>query len=240
MKKRYSFLSVLMAAFLMFSGCASTSAEPSAQTPEPAEEITLEQVNDYLNDSSGLGEGGIGNVVAIIPHEHIDGPKNETPFYAFVTFKYKARDYIKYQVSYLSCTCREASVNMWQTMYVELSLPASKNPAEAQVKYISFDKDSTGHYTGGHWGDSDPIPSGQTYEMFKTQYIPFFVKKDAAYLNELSVVDDINLTDYQAGDGRGELTLDAFSGASVSTNNIIRILNAIMDYHATDSYFTAE
>jgi uncharacterized membrane protein (UPF0182 family) len=31
------------------------------------------------------------------------GPKNESPFYAFVTFRYRARDYIKYQVSYLSC-----------------------------------------------------------------------------------------------------------------------------------------
>jgi predicted small lipoprotein YifL len=238
MKKQLRLSLVLLAALLLLAGCGGApNAAPPAQTQ--AEPIGLDDVNAFLNESAGLGPDGIANVVAVIPHAHIDGPKNETPFYAFVTWRYRARDYIKYQVSYLSCTCREASVNMWQTLYVELTLPSSKDPKDAQIKYLSFDADSTGHYTGGHWGDSDPIPSGQTYEMFKTEYIPFFVKKDAAYLGTLSIIDDIDLADYQSGEGRADYVIDTFAGASVSANNIIRILQAMFDFHAQDSYFAA-
>ena len=231
MKKRhYIFTILILALTFVISGC-------SQPTDASEGDITLEQVNAFLNESAGLGPNGIGNVVAVIPHAHIDGPKNETPFYAFVNWKYRARDYVKYQVSYLSCTCREASVNMWQTMYIELTLPESKNPDDVKVKFISYEKDSTDHYTGGHWGDSDPMPLGQTYEQYKTEYIPFFVQKDSKYISSLSIIDDINVTEYQEGEGRDDYTIDALSGASVSANNIIRILHSIMDYHATDDFF---
>ena len=230
-RKLYIFAAILVLVFIA-AGCSNSQAPAASDS-----EITLDQINTFLNESAGLGSGGIANVVSVIPHAHIDGPKNETPFYAFVTFKYRARDYIKYQVSYLSCTCREASVNMWQTMYVELTLPESKNPEDVKVKFISFDKDSTGHYTGAHWGDSDPMPMGQTYEQYKTEYIPYFKNKDSKYLHSLSTINDIKIEEYQAGEGRGDYTIDALSGASVSANNIIRILHSIMDYHATDEFF---
>ena len=76
--------------------------------------------------------------------------------------------------------------------------------------------------------------------MFKEEYIPFFIDKDYAYIKTLSTVDDIDAADYSAGEGRESLTLDTFTGSSVSTNNIIRMLNALMEYHGTDEYFTAE
>lgn len=230
-KKHYIFAVLVLVIVLIISGCSN-------QTPAVSDsEITIEQVNAFLNESGGLGSNGIANVVSVIPHAHIDGPRNETPFYAFVTFKYRARDYIKYQVSYLSCTCREASVNMWQTMYVELTLPESKNPEDVKIKFISFEKDSTGHYNGGNWGDSDPVPTGQTYELFKTEYISFFPQKDSKYIHSLNVVNDIKVEEYQTGEGRENYTIDALSGASVSANNIIRILQSTMDYHATDEFF---
>ena len=230
--KHFIFAALVLIIIFTVSGCSSNQAPVAADT-----EITIEQINTFLNETAGLGPNGIANVVSVIPHEHIDGPKNETPFYAFVNWKYRARDYVKYQVSYLSCTCREASVNMWQTMYVELTLPESKNPDDVKVKFISFDEDSTGHYTGGHWGDSDPMPFGQTYEQYKTEYIPYFVQKDSKYLHSISIIDDIKIEEYQAGEGRGDYTIDALSGASVSANNIIRILHSIMDHHATDEFF---
>ncbi len=63
-----------------------------------------------------MGEGSMANVVAVVPISHINGPREETDFYAFVNFKYKARNYIKYQITYyLSCTCRSADVNYWMT-----------------------------------------------------------------------------------------------------------------------------
>ncbi len=231
-RKHYIFAVLVLILIFIVSGCSNTQNSADSKA-----DITIEQVNDFLNNSAGLGPNGIGNVVSVIPHAHIDGPKNETPFYAFVNFKYRARDYIKYQVSYLSCTCREASVNMWQTMYVELTLPESKNPEDVKVKFLSFDKDSTGHYNGGHWGDSDPVPAGVTYELFMTEYIPFFPQKDSKYIHSLSTIDDIKVEEYQEGEGRDGYTTDALSGATVSANNIIRILNSIMDYHAADEFF---
>ena len=62
-------------------------------------------------------------------------------------------------------------------------------------------------------------------------------KKDSKYIHSLNIVDDIKIEEYQAEEGRGEYTINALSGASVSANNIIRILHSIIDYHATDEFF---
>jgi uncharacterized protein with FMN-binding domain len=194
-------------------------------------------VNEWLNNSADLGEGTMGNAVAVIPINHVNGPREETKFYAFVNFKYKARNYIKYQITYLSCTCRSADVNYWQTAYVELTLPDSKDINDSKVRFLSFDRDSQDHYTAGFWGDSDPTPAGATYELFKAEYIPYFLDKDYKYIQTLSFVEDIDAADYSAGEGREGYKLDTFSGSSVSTNNIIRMLNALFKYHAEDAYF---
>lgn len=197
----------------------------------------LDTINEWLNTSADLGEGTMGNAVAVIPMNHINGPREETLFYAFVNFKYKARNYIKYQVTYLSCTCRSADVNYWMTAYVELTLPKSGDINDAEVRYLSFDRDSQDHYTAGFWGDSNPTPAGATYEQFKEEYIPYFIDKNYAYIQTLSVVEDIDAAAYAEGEGREGYTLDTLSGSSVSTNNIIRMLNALFEYHATDEYF---
>ena len=199
--------------------------------------LDLDAINEFLNTSADMGEGSIANAVAIIPINHINGPRDEHDFYAFVNFKYKARNHIKYQITYLSCTCRSADVNYWMTAYVELTLPDSGNIEDSKIRTLSFDYDAEGHYLAGFWGDSNPTPAGNTYEEFKEQYIPFFVGKDYAYIKTLDVVEDIDPALYAEGEGRENLTLDTFTGSSVSTNNIIRMLNALYEYHATDSYF---
>ncbi len=201
-------------------------------------QITLETINKYLNESADMGEGSIANVVAVIPIEHINGPREEHDFYAFVNFKYKARNFIKYQVTYLSCTCRSAEVNYWSTAYVELTLPKSGNIDDSVIKYMSFDYDSEGHYLAGFWGDSNPTPAGATFEDFKREYIPFFINKDYKYIKTLNTSDDIAPEDYSAGEGRSKYTIDSFAGSSVSTNNIIRMLNALYKYHAEDEFFS--
>ena len=73
--------------------------------------------------------------------------------------------------------------------------------------------------------------------MFKEEYIPYWVGKDYSYIKTLSVVEDIDATDYATGEGREGYTLDTFSGSSVSSNNIIRMLNALFEYHASDAFF---
>ena len=194
-----------------------------------AEDLSLGQVNSFLNSSAKLGEGSKGNQVAVIPFNHIDGPKEEDLFYAFVPFKYVARNYIKYQVVFLSCTCRSADVNLWSTAYVELSLPSSGKIEDSEVRTLSFDLDSTGHYLGGFWGDSNPPPTSPeaTYETVKGEQIPVYIGKTYADIMNSVTVDDI------AG-------IDAKTGATVSANNILRMLQAIYAYHATDSFFDGD
>ena len=120
---------------------------------------------------------------------------------------------------------------------VELTLPESGKIEDSEIRYLSFDYDYDGHYLGGYWGDSNPTPAGATYEMFKDEYISYFIGKDYSYISTLNFVEDIDVADYTAGEGRANLSLDTFSGSSVSTNNIIRMLNAIYKHHATDEYF---
>lgn len=242
MRKILYFLLISLVLSSLYA-CAADQVEPIGDpivnTPverNDGTEISLEQINEFLNTSADLGPGTIANPVAIIPFNHIDGPLNESKFYAFVQYKFKARDYIKYQITYLSCTCRAASVNYWQTAYVELSLPESKLAEDVTVRFLSFDKDSSGEYNGGFWGDSSPTPAGVTYSVFKTEFISYFFDKDYTYINALSVIDDIKLEDYQAN-GRETYVLDTFTGSSVSANNIIRMLHAIMTYHVEDEHF---
>ena len=136
-----------------------------------ADGLSLGEVNNFLNNSAKLGEGSKANQVAVIPFSHIDGPKEEDLFYAFVPFKYVARSYIKYQVTFISCTCRSADVNVWSTAYLELTLPSSGKIGDSAIRTLSFDADSTGHYLGGFWGDSNPPPTAPnaTYDLVKAE-----------------------------------------------------------------------
>lgn len=240
-------LSLIITGMLVFSlvGCSGTQTDDAEVeetggeevVSESGKEVSLEDVNEFLNTSADLGSSAVGNHVEVIPYKHIDGGKTESDLYAFVSFQYEGRDFIKYQVSYVSCTCRSAAVNYWQTAYLELSLPDSKNPEDVVLRNISFDEDPSGEYLGGLWADSSPTPTGVTYETFKEEFLPFFEGKENTYIKELSTIDDINLDDYKDGEGRENLEVDTFTGSSVSADNIIRITNAVMDYHAKNEFF---
>ena len=159
MKKIISLLLLCLLVFSSLNACSAAPAEEPDGEEAPNTEVecsdgstlSLEQINEFLNSSADMGEGSIANKIAVVPIDHIDGPRNESKFYAFVNYKYKARDYIKYQITYLSCTCRAASVNYWQTAYVELTLPESMSEDDISVRFLSFDKDPNGEYNGGFW-----------------------------------------------------------------------------------------
>ena len=57
------------------------------------------------------------------------------------------------------------------------------------------------------------------------------------YIKTLNTSDDIAPEDYSAGEGRANYKIDSFAGSSVSTNNIIRMLNALYKYHSEDEFF---
>ena len=208
-----------------------------ACTVAQASEMSLGDVNAWLNGSAKLGPGSKANQVAVIPFNHIDGPGDEDLFYAFVPFKYVSRSYVKYQVSFLSCTCRPADMNMWTTAYVELSLPDSGKIDDAEVRCLSFDLDSTGHYDAGQYGDSNPAPNGNPYEKLVSDWVPFYTGKTFAQIKGFNTIKDIPEDEFKAGEGREDLTIDAWTGATVSPNNVLRMLVALFRYHATDAFF---
>jgi len=245
MKKIFSFMLMLLMSVTLVAGCDKDKKDEKAECAGGGD-MTLEDVNNYLNDDT-IANMEFGNVVAVIPFTHINGPREEWKFFALVNFMYKelSENYVKYQVTFLSCTCRSANVNYWSTAYVELTIPDSGDPEDAVLRKLSFDKDGTEHYTAGYWGDSDPIYSGDRivatfdktpidpndlskgyYPSIREDYIPLLVGKTKAQIDAYNVMDDM-----KTSGAMSQEMFDGFTGASVSTNNILRILHALFKYH---------
>ena len=184
------------------NGTGSSSSVDCSQCSGNAK-LDLDTINDYIEKNSYWQDfNDNGNKVTLIPFTHINGPRDEWKFFAIVNFEYDATTYFKYQVTYLSCTCREADVNYWQTAYVELSVPGSGNADDVRLEKLSFEKDGTGHYNGGFWGDSGvtsyiPRSVNQvTYDELRDGFIPYLVGKTKGELSQLSVVEDIDANDF--------------------------------------------
>lgn len=258
-----------LASCLTFSSCGVNGSGTGTGTGNGGESCTdcagsldLDAINKYLaTDALWSDMVSSGNKATLIPFTHINGPKAEWNFFAVVNFEYNADFYYKYQVTYLSCTCRSAEVNYWQTAFVELTVPGSGKLEDVKLRTLSFDNDKNGHYIAGFWGDSgvngyDINGSGITYEDIKTGFIPFLVGKTYAQLSsydgyEVSIngttkvyddtvfaIDPNEFAEDMEGvlfHGEDQVTLDDFNGASVSTNNILRMLIPLMEYHAANN-----
>ena len=220
-------------------------------------ELNLDAINEYLAKDPYWNDMLVkGDKVALIPFTHINGHRAEWNFFAIINFQKKVGSYYRYQVTYLSCTCRSSQVNYWQTAYVELTRPSTLE--EIKLKKLSFDYDGTGDYLAGFWGDSgvthaiDGSDYNVTYEDIKTGFIPFLVGKTYKELSSYDGFTEGNETyddtvwgipaDKFAADmdgvmfhGDHQVTLDDFNGASVSTNNILRMLIPLMEYHAANN-----
>ena len=102
-------------------------------------ELNLDVINQYIKDDPHWADlNAMGNKMALIPFTHINGPKAEWNLFAFVNFQYNARRYYKYQVTFLSCTCRSSEVNYWQTAYVELTTPQSGDINDVKLQMLSY------------------------------------------------------------------------------------------------------
>ena len=180
-------------------------------------------------------------VEGLIFYDHINGHGVVVEDHnAFILFEEELQGWVKYQVAYLSCTCRPSDVNYWNVIYIEV------NKYTDDVRLISFSQDdpnSTHPYTPGLWGDSSPTPGGKYMEDFAEQYIPWLIGKTMEDLDGISVftnedyhgilntktIDDATYTD---PDTNEEIDLiDDFAGSSVSTNNMLRIVKSILEHH---------
>ena len=232
MKKFLSFLLLVLLGTTVVTGCNNDNDDTSESGGTcTGGDMTLDEINEIIQNEEHW-DSSYGNPVALIPFNHIDGPKNEWKFYAIVHFQSKEATYVKYQVTYLSCTCRDKNVNYWSTAYIEMTTP--KNSDNAKLRALSFDQDGTGHYTAGYWGDSDPIPNGTTYQDIKDKFIPLLINKTHTQIDSYNTVVQMNSADVLSDE-----LYDEFTGASVSTNNILRMLHAVFDYHAK-TWWTTE
>lgn len=166
----------------------------------------------------------------ILKFDHLNGHGDVVERDAYLLFEYEMRDYVKYQIAYVACTCRAPEVNYWKVAYVEIS------KKDNSIKTISFRQDGTGHYTAGFWGDSNPVPSGNmpTLEDFEEKFIPWLIGKNFTDLEGIEVfTNDV----YTGGEIKNETTIaetdliDFFAGASVTTNNMIRVMKVLLEYH---------
>lgn len=166
----------------------------------------------------------------ILKFDHLNGHGDVVERNAYLLFEYEMRDYVKYQIAYVACTCRAPEVNYWKVAYVEIS------KKDNSIKTISFRQDGTGHYTAGFWGDSNPVPTGNmpTLEDFEEKFIPWLIGKKLTDLEGIEVfTNDV----YTGGEIKNETTIaetdliDFFAGASVTTNNMIRVMKVLLEYH---------
>jgi len=179
------------------------------------------------------GETGNSSTPDIaIPYTHINGEGAETDKLAYILFESEVRDYVKYQVAYLSCTCRESVVNYMQVAYFEIDKTTNT------IRTISFTTDGVdGHYTPGTWGDSsgDANQNNVTFEMFQDDFFPWLIGKSLEDLNGISVFTNDNYKGVIQNDTTIAETdlIDEFAGSSVSSNNLIRVIKEILEYHQT-------
>lgn len=145
---------------------------------------------------------------------------------AVILFEYEMDNYTKYQVSYLSCTCRSASENYQHLLYVEIN-NNNNTPEEATIRNIKYQ----------FWGDSPVNPeNGITYNEIEKEFLPYLQYKSKAEIDALNTLRDIQDADKVERNGQMVDFVDAYTGATVSVDNTLAILHALFDYHV-DKYY---
>ncbi len=168
--------------------------------------------------------------ITLLQFPHLDGYGSEVMRDMPILFEYEMRDYVKYQVAFVSCTCRAPRVNYWSVAYFDISKETG------EILYISFSSDGTGDYLGGVWGDSDPIPAtGKTYQDFRDTFFPWLIGKNSSDLDGINIFYDTAPSQYAAHANTTPINepelIDAYAGSSVSTHSIIRVAKSLLEYH---------
>lgn len=144
---------------------------------------------------------------------------------ANILLEYKNSTFTKYQIAYISCSCRGAENNYQSVMYIEL-LNSKPTKDESAIRQISFDKLQNANV--GLWGDSTPIHNKPDYTF---EYLDKnFIQKLAGKTKK----------DFDNWGGYGKqiegIDADAVSGATVSTSNITSVIKSLFKYH-TEKYY---
>jgi major membrane immunogen (membrane-anchored lipoprotein) len=156
----------------------------------------------------------------ILPYEHIDGFGTRTDSPGWIAWEFEAQGYVKYQITYTSCTCRQESINVKSLLYVEIT---KQGPA-SRIKRLMFN----------YWGDSPVTPAGNTREQIEENYMKKLAGLNKSNLDSVDVIAgatvttvnlrqisaailDYHVKNYPTDSGiEVEITPDALTGATVS------------------------
>ena len=168
--------------------------------------------------------------ITVLQFPHLDGYGTEVMRDMPILFENERRDYVKYQVAFVSCTCRAPEVDYWSVAYFEIS------KVTGEIEMISFSADGTGNYTAGMWGDSDPIPdTGKTYKDFQETFFPWLVGQTLDDLDGIYIFYDETPSQYADFANTKPINepelIDAYAGSSVSTHSFIRVSKTLLEYH---------
>ncbi len=214
--KRLIILMLFVVGMFTLAACGNGTEDPTP-TPTP----TPTPVDDRPSDA----------MITLLKFPHLDGYGNEVMRDLPILFEFELRDRVRYQVAFVSCTCRAPQVNYWSVAYFEID----KNTGE--LLKLTFSDDGTGNYTAGFWGDSDPIPgTGKTYrDHFKVDFIPWLVGQTLDDLDGINIFYNDPPPQYieHANTKLIDETdlIDAYTGSSVTTHTLIRVTKALLEYH---------
>ncbi|MFP4508552.1 MAG: hypothetical protein ACLFNQ_00335 [Spirochaetaceae bacterium] len=142
---------------------------------------------------------------------HVDGHGGESEMVAYVPFERELMSTVKYQVVYVMCTCRAPEVNYHSVAYVELS------KEDGSIEHISYEQDAGNDYIAGLYGDSDVSWDGTPVrDLFDG-----FIEQTLMGASQ----DDINAIEPMHGE------VDVYTGATVTPNNAVRMLQGLFAYH---------
>lgn len=219
--KNMSRRSFIAAGAMSALACCGVAAGALADE-EPADEATE-------GEQAGAEEGAGGyqqlGEYTLLPFKHYASGGVEDDLNAIILFENKNSTFTRYQVAFTSCTCRDAASNYRSVMYVEL-LNNKDTADEAKIRQLLFTQNEG--YNVGFWGDSNPIHGQPDYTQ---EYMDEnFVQK----LVGLTIADVNGWGGY--GTQLGAIDVDAVTGATVSTSNIMSVLQALCAYH-TQKYY---
>lgn len=121
-----------------------------------------------------------GGADMLLPFTHIDGFGTRTDNVAWIAWEFEAIDFVKYQVAYISCTCRPDSINKRSLLYVEIA----KGGTGGKTRKVWFD----------YWGDSPSMPDGTTREEVETGFMPKLVNVKASTLDGIDSMSGATVT----------------------------------------------
>lgn len=184
--------------------------------------LVIPGVSEASEATAPIEAGGF----TLLPYTHYASGGVTSDLYAVILFENTNKTFTRYQVAYTSCTCRDAASNYRSVVYVEL-LNTKDTPEEAAIRSISFATNKD--VLVGMWGDSSPIHGQPDYtaDYMNEQLVQKLVGTDKAHIDAWQGY----------GNWPDALDADTLSGATVSTSNLLSLLQSLCSYHA-DKYYS--